>query len=36
MSDFQQRGPITILPRLATRDAARREEDILELARSAP
>jgi glucosyl-3-phosphoglycerate synthase len=36
MSDFQQRGPITTLPRLAARDAARREEDLRELAGSTP
>lgn len=36
MSDFQQRGPITTLPRLSTREAARREEDIREIARSTP
>ncbi len=36
MTDFQQRGPITTLPRLPTREAARREEDIREIARSTP
>lgn len=36
MSDFQQRGPITTLPRLASRDDARRDEDLTELARSTP
>jgi glucosyl-3-phosphoglycerate synthase len=36
MSDFQQRGPITTLPRLVGADLARREEDINEYARSSP
>jgi hypothetical protein len=36
MSDLQQRGPITTLPRLASQDGARRDDDIRDLARSIP
>jgi glucosyl-3-phosphoglycerate synthase len=36
MSDFQQRGPITTLPRFVTRDLARREDEIARFAQSSP
>jgi glucosyl-3-phosphoglycerate synthase len=36
MSDFQQRGPITTLPRFGKHDLDRREEELVELTRSAP
>ena len=36
MSDFQQRGPITTLPRLAQSDPARLEAELCEFARTAP
>lgn len=36
MSDFHQRGPITTLPRLVTRDLATREQELTSFAHTTP